>query len=340
MRVFVRVPIDYLPNGIHTSVRGHSGWGLKLAKLFSDLGHDVYLNSRIQPYKEYDIIENIHYVDSSLLLEAEENFDVSFVFEYSDGLGWAKEIKSHKKIFGGFGPPNFSHLKTVPDDAIFITPYHISDLSGVVSHGKFLLPYNFGEFEEPKFESKRIAVTTKIPFANGCHKDCAELSLKQFKILCELADEGVGIDLFCFDTYLQSVENSVKVEVEDVLDRLVNKKSVSYHNLMPFDEFEDKLRKCSISIVSVGTANSIAECLYWGIVPLVFGQSSYNFFNQSLFSKLGVDTKISSGAIKSKIKKLLNDREYFNNDLDLIRKNSAIYSNDFMLEQINSLLCV
>jgi len=139
----MKISFPYL-DSLELSSGSEKGWAINAAKLFSLLGHDVYLgNSAL----EEGLVADVMYVPGRLDLR-------------EDQTAWDfYKNKSGKFLFGIFNPIEAQFLGNIPDGSILVTPFRSCGTSC------FVLPYAYyRERPQPDHSRNTLGWTVRNPF--------------------------------------------------------------------------------------------------------------------------------------------------------------------------------
>ncbi len=139
----MKVSFPYL-HSLEKAGGSEQGWVINIAKLFSQLGHEVHLGNT--PL-EQGLFADIMYLPERIDLRADQtawNF-------YKD--------RARKFLFGIFNPRGSPFLHNVPNDSLLVTPYRACGTEC------YVLPYAYyTNRPEPGYVRKTIGWTVRNPF--------------------------------------------------------------------------------------------------------------------------------------------------------------------------------
>jgi hypothetical protein len=321
--------------GVFTSHRGEGIYAFIWAKFLADLGHNVVVNGLSQPLPEY-IYSNVEFKSLEDILDL--SFDIIIGFSCSSDI--LNKANAKKKILALFGYPNLALMEKFDKDIAVANPYKEYFLNGVKKDGRKcgLLPAIFSDkILNSNFSNKGIFCAVKEPCYS--EKECP-VTLFHFEYLLELAKKGLPICLFSALSYKRKMKNKFKTSFFSIIDRLKNHSNVELLDTIPFNKFKNKIINYSICMPCYHSAASQIS-LIKGIVPVVWNEYVPGFLDREVLLELGIKDKyneLTKRQIIERIDKLLNDKNYYQYELDCMRMYASIYSKKEALYCFNKLI--
>lgn len=318
----MKVIFPYCDHGEH-AFGSPAGWDLNVAELFRRRGHEI------------------HFGNGNRGVEEGLKVDLLFVYERLDlwtdersRKRWASFSQCADKILlGVFDPINVTHLASVPENCLLVTPFRSLETECLV------LPYaHYDTKPEPNFDKKTIGWTIRNPFAfpKGSVPSDHPGHLAHLQACSKLVEEGHKLILFSNNTYPTNREGFPPLvnEAHALLDGLLTNDLVTVADHLPYSEYLALLNETSVVLPLTGIG-STTEALKLGAVPLAWENVV------SIYSSFPHPKKYQSltyADIYGKLSKLLTDEQFYKAEYQRLFDLAGVYDSETALKMLDGVL--
>ncbi len=269
------------PNSFESSSRGEGRWACSLVRMLAEQGeHEIYIApdtepagwgtcrkpknvTLLQPW-EKPTLNKIHF-DLAIF--------TSWVTE-TDLRRESKYINADRYLWGCMG-----WKAGVMNDTLFedkrdcVIRYSIQDFLDIPKDINFkdrcfLLVQPFGkELEPSKFDNKRIGWVAKEAFLNEVNINLKRAAKRHLFAAVD-ACKKTGANLTIFSSHEFNPKKASAIKEWGIIDKLREIDNVTMYPNLPFLEYQNKLKKCSITM-PVLFAGSTQEALVGGVLPFM-----------------------------------------------------------------------
>ena len=350
MNILIIKPLEDCNEGVFTPGRGPSVHSLVWAKFLADCGNRVIVTSKNKPDEKYSYNNVLFYtIDEVKALNI--TFDV--VIGVCANFEELSEYRYDKVIMDGFDPPNLNYIEDIPKDVIFAAPYNERRLEAVKQLGykAGLLPMMFSSsFKESKFDNKSVFCAYKYPFHTEWSEEQNNVSLIHYELMLDLVKNGYKVSLVGVSPGVEGFsvvykKNHVNLDFEGkflfIIEELKKYRSFKSYPILSFDLFKNLVEKHSICL-PFNSCAGMGISLIKGVVPLVwedFGEMG--FIDESFRGNLGITSGyagLTKDIIFDRTYKLLTDADYYELELETLRKHSSIFSKEEALNYFHALI--